>query len=211
MKSFFKLTKIDVVQLHGAISKAEHHLLPASLQRIYVLPVNKKWVILKDGVRSLKDLDGKRDFLLFDNKIAGSSHAYELNRFNYTRKFRYFLASNLSRTNVNRTIQLTKLHGIDVSSGVEDGNSNKKLALIQSFITNIRKNPAGRLGTFGGGHVAETLMALLQELQESMRCIVKSNVFQTTFHDILQHYASRPTLLREAKRLNAFIQGLRIF
>ncbi|BBL36804.1 bifunctional phosphoribosylanthranilate isomerase/tryptophan synthase subunit beta [Coxiella burnetii] len=211
MESFCKSTGIDVVQLHGAISKAEHHLLPASLQRIYVLSVNKNGSILKDDAGGLEHLDEKRDFLLFDNEIGGSGQSYDLNQFNYTGKFRYFLSGGLSPTNVNRAIQLTKPQGVDVSSGVEDSNGNKKLTLIQSFITNVRKNPAGRFGTFGGCYVAETLMAPLQELQESMTRIVKSNVFQTTFHDILQHYAGRPTPLTEAKRLSDFIQGPRIF
>jgi tryptophan synthase beta chain len=62
---------------------------------------------------------------------------------------------------------------------------------------------AGYFGEFGGRFVAETLVPALGELERAYHEIVLGEPFQREWHDLLTHYAGRPTPLYSAERLRA--------
>src|SRR3990167_4033618 len=57
---------MNTVQLHGAVSRKNHYLLPDTYQRIYVRPVNQVGIMQTDDDAGLAYLNEKRDKLLFD-------------------------------------------------------------------------------------------------------------------------------------------------
>ena len=69
----------------------------------------------------------------------------------------------------------------------------------------------GHFGPFGGRYVAETLMPALLELEAANREMTPQPAFQKEFHDLLRHYAGRPTPLFHAARLSAHIGGAALF
>ena len=72
-------------------------------------------------------------------------------------------------------------------------------------------DPMGHFGPYGGRYVAETLMPALLELDEAYHRICGQSSFQQELHELLQHYAGRPTPLFHAGRLNAKVGGAAIY
>jgi tryptophan synthase beta chain len=69
----------------------------------------------------------------------------------------------------------------------------------------------GHFGLYGGRYVAETLMPAILELEKAYTQFVPDPDFQNEFHDLLRHYAGRPTPLFHAKRLSAYLNGASIY
>ena len=69
----------------------------------------------------------------------------------------------------------------------------------------------GRFGEFGGKFVPETLMAALTELEVAYKDAKASQEFQEELHDVLTHYAGRPTPLYFAENLTKHCGGARIY
>ena len=69
----------------------------------------------------------------------------------------------------------------------------------------------GRFGEFGGKFVPETLMAALTELEIAYKEAKASQEFQEQLHDVLTHYAGRPTPLYFAENLTKHCGGARIY
>ncbi len=69
----------------------------------------------------------------------------------------------------------------------------------------------GHFGPYGGRYVAETLMPALLELKAAYHDIGKDPGFQHEFHELLHHYAGRPTPLFHAKRLTEHIGGAAVY
>jgi tryptophan synthase beta chain len=69
----------------------------------------------------------------------------------------------------------------------------------------------GHFGPYGGRYVAETLMPALLELEEAYYKIGPDPIFQNELHELLHHYAGRPTPLFHAKRLSHELNGASIF
>ena len=69
----------------------------------------------------------------------------------------------------------------------------------------------GRFGEFGGKFVPETLMAALTELEIAYKEAKGSQEFQEQLHDVLTHYAGRPTPLYFAENLTKHCGGARIY
>ena len=69
----------------------------------------------------------------------------------------------------------------------------------------------GHFGLYGGRYVAETLMPAILELEKAYTQFVPDPDFQNEFHDLLHHYAGRPTPLFHAKRLSAYLNGASIY
>lgn len=68
----------------------------------------------------------------------------------------------------------------------------------------------GRFGGFGGCYMPESLMAPIVELQQAFQFYITDKDFLRKFHNLLDHYAGRPTALTEVKRFSAAINGPRI-
>lgn len=138
MLEICKTTGIQFVQLHGKISRQQHHLLPVDFHRIYVRTVTEHGIVNADEEGGQAYLDTARDFLLFDNIQAGYGKTFDRSHFHYAGAFRWFLAGGLSVQNVRESIQQLHPDGVDVSSGVEITRGQKDVKLVKEFIAEVK-------------------------------------------------------------------------
>lgn len=138
MHDICKATNIRIIQLHGATSRACHHLLPNDYQRIYVQNVSDKSGsgLIKD--ERLQHLNVSRDYILIDHIDPGQGKSINRVGFHYDLPFRWILAGGLSPSNVVDAMNDLEPDGVDVSSGVESFLGNKAISLIQTFIKSVR-------------------------------------------------------------------------
>src|ERR1700728_2587690 len=76
---------------------------------------------------------------------------------------------------------------------------------------NPSETRAGRFGVYGGGYVAGTLVAALDELEHAYEEAKADAAFQAELADLLKDYAGRPTPLYFAERLTAQLGGAKIY
>jgi tryptophan synthase beta chain len=69
----------------------------------------------------------------------------------------------------------------------------------------------GHFGPYGGRFVPEVLMAPLEELEQAYLEASVDPEFREELHDLLTHYAGRPTPLYFAKRLSEELGGAKIY
>lgn len=69
----------------------------------------------------------------------------------------------------------------------------------------------GHFGEFGGRYVSETLMAALQQLEQTYEKLWRDPSFQAEFDRDLAHYVGRPSPLYHAERLSAELGGAQIY
>jgi len=72
-------------------------------------------------------------------------------------------------------------------------------------------NKAGHFDEFGGRYVPETLMSLLFELEKTFHALQEDRKFQDELAFYLHDYASRPTNLYLATRLNQYLKTLKVY
>ena len=70
MREICEAADIQIVQLHGSIARAHHHLLPDEYKRIYVQTVSDKGKLQTDD--GLRYLDPERDLILIDHAEPGA-------------------------------------------------------------------------------------------------------------------------------------------
>ena len=115
-------TGIEIVQLHGAISKQAFKLLPRHLKVIYA--------VSNTEARQAPD----SAILLCDSFTGGSGVPFDWSSFSPPKR-EWFLAGGLTPFNVNQAIALLKPSGVDVSGGVElPHTARKDLDLVKAFI-----------------------------------------------------------------------------
>ena len=139
MRHICEVTDINIAQLHGAIARAYHHLLPATYQKIYVLNLTVEGQLLTDD--GLQYLDSEKDMILIDHIEPGQGNKIDHLSFHYDLPFRWMLAGGLSPSNVVDAIQNFRPQGVDVSSGVEILRGEKNIIKIQQFITAVLRTP----------------------------------------------------------------------
>ena len=69
----------------------------------------------------------------------------------------------------------------------------------------------GHFGAFGGRYVSETLMAALQQLEQTYEKLSRDPEFQAEFDRDLAHYVGRPSPLYHAEHLSAELGGAQIY
>ncbi|MBN0986216.1 tryptophan synthase subunit beta [Amphritea pacifica] len=69
----------------------------------------------------------------------------------------------------------------------------------------------GHFGQFGGRYVSETLMAALQQLEQTYEKLWRDPQFQAEFDHDLAHYVGRPSPLYHAERLSRELGGAQIY
>ncbi|HEY4576998.1 MAG TPA: tryptophan synthase subunit beta [Yaniella sp.] len=74
-----------------------------------------------------------------------------------------------------------------------------------------RQQEGPYFGKFGGRWMPESLMAALQEVEETFRAAVKDPAFADELNDLYANYINRPSLLTEASRFAEPYPGVRIF
>lgn len=136
MRTICEAADIQIVQLHGVISKAYHHLLPNEFQRIYALNVAENGELLTDD--GFQYLEPARDIIVIDHKQPGQGKKHNFRGFSYSFKFHWLLAGGLNPCNVATLIHKLQPNGVDVSSGVEILKGQKDILLIQRFVTAVR-------------------------------------------------------------------------
>ena len=75
----------------------------------------------------------------------------------------------------------------------------------------MKQSNIGKFGDFGGRHVPETLIPVLEELEYNYEKLKKDKQFQKELTNLLQNYAGRPTPLYYAKNLSEYLKGPKIF
>ena len=83
--------------------------------------------------------------------------------------------------------------------------------LMHQFEGKTYPDSNGHFGPYGGRYVGETLMPALLELEDAYHNIVPDPGFQKEFHELLHHYAGRPTPLFHAKRLSEHLRGASVY
>jgi phosphoribosylanthranilate isomerase len=123
---------VDVVQVHGDLSTA---LLTALRER----PVLVVKALSVDEPSFLTFDEQSVDAVLLDGPRPGSGERYALGTLN-ERDFRVpvIAAGGLTPANVSEVIQMTRVAGVDSSSGVERQAGEKDPELVRGFIANAR-------------------------------------------------------------------------
>lgn len=119
---------VDVVQLHGRLSRAALTDLQQKFQVIYAVD---------DSHQIPSTLRSDKDFLLFDGVQPGSGQILNWTEIKLPKNMRCFLAGGLTAKNVAEAISIVKPYVVDVSSGVERAPGVKDEALINSFIESV--------------------------------------------------------------------------
>ena len=65
-------------------------------------------------------------------------------------------------------------------------------------------NEKGYFGDFGGRYVSETLMPLIEEVEQEYNSVRNDGKFQKEFDYYLKNYVGRPSPLFFAKRITLF-------
>lgn len=69
----------------------------------------------------------------------------------------------------------------------------------------------GRFGEFGGQYVPETVMNAVHELEEAYNKYGKDPDFLSEYHELLEKYAGRPSMLYYANRMTKDLGGCKIY
>jgi len=75
----------------------------------------------------------------------------------------------------------------------------------------LRHAPGPYFGEYGGRWMPESLIAALDQLEETFEKAKVDPEFEAEFRDLLVNYANRPSLLTEAKRFAEHAGGVRVF
>lgn len=137
MRKICEAAEIQMIQLHGDISRAHHHLLPDNYHRIYVLNVTDAGELATD--EGFHYLNPHRDMILIDHPEPGEGKIINNAKFHYPFQFPWLLAGGLTPHNITAMIEKLKPSGVDVSSGVERHKGQKDIFLIQQFIMGVQK------------------------------------------------------------------------
>lgn len=130
---------VRMIQLHGPLPKARHHLLSENITRIYVCSLSVDGALADIDDISFEHLDPHRDYLLFDSIEAGSGKSYSLESFSRPEQFNFFMAGGLIDKTVNSLIHEVSPFAVDVSSGVESTRGIKDINKIKTFVNSVRQ------------------------------------------------------------------------
>jgi tryptophan synthase beta chain len=72
-------------------------------------------------------------------------------------------------------------------------------------------NQTGRYGTYGGQFIPETLMSEIERITAAYNHYKNDPEFLKEFHDLLNNYANRPSLLYFAEQMTADLGGAQIY
>ena len=72
-------------------------------------------------------------------------------------------------------------------------------------------NEKGYFGDFGGRYVSETLMPLIEEVEQEYNSVKNDSKFQKEFDYYLKNYVGRPSPLFFAKRITEDLGGAKIY
>jgi phosphoribosylanthranilate isomerase len=206
MQEICDATGIKVAQLHGNLSRAEHHMLSNGIQKIFVVHVDKMGNItnIDDSIQSI---DTERDAILFDN-IDKNSELIVITPsiINIAKKFKTFIAGGINKNNISNILEQCQPYAIDLCSGVESSEGEKSLELVKEILSET-----SRYGRYGGTYMPESLMAAITKLASAFHQIKNDPQFRDEFDNLLKQYAGRPTPLTEVVQFQQLCKGPRLF
>jgi tryptophan synthase beta subunit len=207
--SLCKKTELSIVQLHRLPSEQEISALRKHYSIICTISV------ALDGSFQKKQKLPKDVCPLFDSLNGGTGLAFDWEEFSPPTNTPWILAGGLNAENVATAIHRLNPYAVDVSSGVEYPNNNRKdPVLLKSFIQAAKKAKIERLThphPFGGQFLPEILMTPIEDLTKNWETLKNSPNFHKELDLLLKQYAGRPTPLTEVKNFSKSIDGPRIF
>ena len=130
-------TNIKTLQLHGDASRSYFKYLINHFSIFYAQDVCADGLLAQSNCLNLQAAEAVLP--LYDYFKAGSGKSFDWNIFTPPEKMRWILAGGLNAGNVCEAITLLKPYGVDVASGVENGNRTKDPVLVRKFIQNVRR------------------------------------------------------------------------
>ncbi|WP_251041299.1 tryptophan synthase subunit beta [Arthrobacter sp. ISL-30] len=97
-----------------------------------------------------------------------------------------------------------------VDAPTAGSNENAADAFLQGGTT-LRHAPGPYFGSYGGRWMPESLIAALDELEDTFDKAKADPEFLAQLSELNKNYSGRPSLLTEAKRFSAYAGGARIF
>ncbi len=132
-----QITGINMVQLHGKISRLQYAELPEHLQRIYVLEVNEYGEFVNE--EKPPELDKKRDVFLVDNQLKNSKAIKITNTLiDFTKQYPTFIAGGINLNNISDIMQNCQPFGIDICSGAENKNGEKSISKVRDLVKTLK-------------------------------------------------------------------------
>ncbi|HET7783071.1 MAG TPA: pyridoxal-phosphate dependent enzyme, partial [Arthrobacter sp.] len=95
----------------------------------------------------------------------------------------------------------------EAPSGNADNNAAE--AFLQGG--SLKHAPGPYFGSYGGRWMPESLIAALDELEETFNKAKDDPEFRAQIADLNKNYSGRPSLLTEAKRFSQHAGGVRVF
>ncbi|MGY3566878.1 tryptophan synthase beta chain [Sinomonas sp. RB5] len=97
-------------------------------------------------------------------------------------------------------------------SGDHTTSTGAEAAMAEEFLSgSLRHAPGPYFGSYGGRWMPESLIAALDELDDTFEKAKADPEFLAQIADLNRNYSGRPSLLTEAKRFSEHAGGVRIF
>ncbi len=125
-------TECKFIQVHGSISIEEFEVLRNEVTAM------KAFIVEKDLNKIIEEIEKYRPHLILLDSGMGSGkiHDWKLSR-EVAKKYPIILAGGLNVENVVDAINFVKPIGVDVSSGVENGNFKDEF-LVSEFVRRVK-------------------------------------------------------------------------
>lgn len=132
---------IDTVQCHGRLSRCEQRLLPATIKRLFVVPIdaNGEMALSSPEQEAMGTLNPERDSLLYDSIQPGRGQAFPWAKIQPSTVFPYFIAGGLTANNIQAACQQLHPTGVDLNSGVETQPGKKSVALVKAVLDQLKQ------------------------------------------------------------------------
>lgn len=127
--SIAELLQADLLQLHGATAIAAYSQLTAHYPCIIAMSTNP----------DVTYYDSSRDFLLYDNPIAGSGQTFDWNQQVIVTEFRSFIAGGIDIDNAQAALTHFNPYALDVSTGAENEQGLKDMTKISQLCHCIKR------------------------------------------------------------------------
>lgn len=96
--------------------------------------------------------------------------------------------------------------------GAGDHAADNNEGAAEAFLTgSLRKAPGPYFGSYGGRWMPESLIATLDEVEETFEKAKQDPAFIAQVNELNRSYTGRPSLLTEAKRFSVHAGGVRVF
>jgi phosphoribosylanthranilate isomerase len=129
----------DFFQFHGNESPEFLALARQNFPKIKIIKALK--ISNQSDLSQVKIFEDYVDYLLFDNKNAGSGEKFDWKILqNFSSKKDWFLSGGINLKNIDQALQIKGVKLIDISSGIEEIRGKKSARLIAEFMQKIKNH-----------------------------------------------------------------------